>query len=166
MLSVNAKFEEAVNFNDNIAALMIKEVFLPKIGNFDPCARIWHHVRKYYQKPINGGVDVVGLFLYDEEKQVVSCSFCLNWANIEDAAEKAYQAKFENLFQRMLTDFEEDIDAFLQDQDYGHEAYCKLFNDHKQEIKTATDSEERNKIDHNYYLSAKEILNNFVRSIG
>ena len=95
------------------------------------------------------GVDVAGLFVYDDEKEVVSCSFYLNFGVVTEAEVKVYAARFRDTFSQQMALFEDVLEAFLGDEDDGYLAYLDL-------LKNGEVSDE----------VAKDFFNRFLRKIN
>ena len=119
-----------------MGALVINGLVLPRTENFDPLAKIWSSCRKRISEQY--GVHVTGLFVYDDEKEVISCSFCLSFTTNDDL--KLYIKRFEDTFQYQMTMFEDAIEAFLMDQEDGYDAYMSLINTGKMVKKEAYES--------------------------
>lgn len=104
--------------------LIISGLTFPSIKDFDPLAKIWSSVRKRICE--RWQVDVVGLFVYDEKREIVSCSFCLNYGMLPEENHQTYTQRFEDTFQMQMLLFEETLDSFVLDYDFGYESYIKL----------------------------------------
>ena len=104
--------------------LIINDIDIPCQRGFDPIAKIWSSVRKRNREKF--GVDVTGLFIYDEERHVVSCSFYLNFGVLAtDAAREeveAYTLHFSETFSLQMAKFGEALNAFM-DAENGLAAY-------------------------------------------
>lgn len=107
-----------------MGALVINGLVLPR-GKFDPLAKIWSTVRKRIREQFH--VDVAGLFLYDDEKEVISCSFYLNYCvpELKDIDAREYTERFEGTFALQMIMFEEAVEYFLLDDEHGYEPYLE-----------------------------------------
>ena len=133
------------NCENSIGALVIDGLVLPRANSFDPLAKIWSSVRKRILEQF--GVDSAALFIYDDEKEVISCSFCLNFSVPETSGldQKSYIEKFEDTFSAQMGMFEDVIEFFLLDE-FGYEEYLKL-------LKKGADKEQLNNLFNRFMLS-------------
>ena len=111
------------NVGPGIGTLVINGLVLPH-DTYDPLGKIWASVKKRLRERYR--VDVAGLFTYNDEKKVISCSFCLNYgiSEIRGLDSKVYTARFESTFDCQMVDFEEVIEAFIESPN-GLSAYKK-----------------------------------------
>ena len=81
-----------------MGGLLISGLDLPRSDKFDPLSKIWSSIRKRVMEQY--GVDVVGLFLYDDFEKTVSCSFCLNYGLVEagEVDKELYTQRFDQTF--------------------------------------------------------------------
>ena len=84
----------------------------PSHSGYNPIGKIWASVRKRIWERYC--VDVVGLFTYNSEKEVVMGTFCLNYSVIEESGidRRIYVTRFTDTFQLQMTLFEEALIAF------------------------------------------------------
>ena len=87
---------------------------------FDPLGRIYSAVRKAFRKCYN--IDVVGTFQYIDNE--VICNFFLNCAGYETDAEITLAvAKFDEIFQYLMTSLEDVLMTFEDDSETGLAGY-------------------------------------------
>ena len=117
-----------LNFKENAEnglGTLIISGFCPPHDGYDPVGKIWASVRKRIFERYR--VDVVGLFTYNEEKEITTGSFCLNYSILErnGVNERVYVSRFKDTFQMQMTLFEDVIIAFIDDP-IGLTAYQDL----------------------------------------
>ena len=123
-------------FDSCMGALIINGLTLPNGRSLDPLGELWSHgLRKRIYETFE--LDVAGLFVYDDEKEVISCSFYPNFTipEVKGTSPKMYMEKFMDTFPRQMLMWEEAIEAFLYDQQNGYLAYCELANKGDTEVK-------------------------------
>lgn len=131
-----------------IGAIIIEGLVFPDNAHFDPLAKIWSSCRKRIRESYK--LDVTGLFLYDRDKQVISCSFCLSFTMEGNEDLHAYIKRFEDNFDNQMAMFKTAIDNFIKEPNDGYNTYCEL----------STASKVVNK---DVY---EQMFNRFLRSIG
>lgn len=108
-----------------LGTLVINNVAMSHRG-YDPLAKIWSKLKKCIRKKY--GVDVTGIFTYNDEREVISCSFCLNYGapGVHSSPDtRIYTKRFEETFPLQMLDFEEILEAFVESPD-GLEKYEEL----------------------------------------
>lgn len=117
-----------INFQEKIAediyglgSILITGL-CPSNRHYNPLGKIWASVRKRIWEQY--GVDVVGLFIYDNDNQLVTGSFCLNYSAIENTGidKRIYISRFSDTFQLQMQMFEDTLIAFA-DSPNGLESY-------------------------------------------
>lgn len=160
----NLRFEERFTREGDIATVTIKDIDLPRIGNFDPCGTIWSRIKKRYRDPKKGGIDVAGIFDYRDTDQIITCTFYLSYANVPKKEALLHQSRFHGLRQLMLTDFEEYLDSFMQDE--ALDKYSLIFKEYKEACGQTANYIEQLKIADAYYESAEKIFKQFMQKVG
>ncbi|MDO4612004.1 MAG: hypothetical protein Q4B29_00875 [Candidatus Saccharibacteria bacterium] len=111
--------------SNGIGIITIEGLVFPEHKFFDPLGGLWAKMRKIVRK--NTGVDSTGIFAYDTEQKLISCSFILNTAILEKGSGKQeqeeYQKKFEEIFPQQAEFFEQTILRFIN-EDYYRD-YCQ-----------------------------------------
>ena len=132
---------------DDFGALMITGLVFPKNNVFALLDKIWSSVRKRIWDMYK--VRVTGLFIEDEDTQVISCSFYLNYAMVKESDYDAYSDKFQETFFEQMHFFENVLESFILN-DNGLKTYKKYLK--------SVDSIDPEK--------CNEILDEFLKSIG
>ena len=120
---VNLKYE--VHSSGDIGSMIIEGIVFPRKTEFDPLGKLWASVRKSVRSEY--GIDIVGIFAYDEAKSTVMCSFYLSYSLMKNnhIGPKTYVAIFEDNFSEIAKRFYCLIVFFVADKD-GYDKYCSL----------------------------------------
>ena len=119
----NVTFTE--NLDGCMGIIIAHNLSLPH-DTYTPLGKIWASVKRKVLEQY--GVDVAGIFVYDDELRAVVCSFYLNYAYLKTHGidERIYTERFQDTFAMQATMFEETIEAFLTDPENGVDAYTTL----------------------------------------
>ncbi len=109
-----------------IGSILIKGLRISQPGGYNPLGKLWAcGVRKSNHQRY--GVDVVGLFTYDYQDAVVSCSFCLNYCEAATGCgDPVYTSRFQDSFTLQMLPFESIIESFVDDTEFGLAGYERL----------------------------------------
>lgn len=135
--------------------VFINGLILPRTPRIDPLGKLWSNIRR--QHVLRFGVDTTGLFAYDEEQELIVCSFLLNFAQLDDpnfidVGPNAYIGRFIDSFSVQAEIFENVIIRFIEDKKHGYDAYVKL-------VEEDDGSDE-------HYRKIDKFLDEFLASIG
>ena len=110
-------------FNGDAGTFFIKDTYLPHTY-FDPLGKIWAAAKKEAHKKYK--LDIAGIFVYENIKGIISCTFQLSYAHVEETPEaiRNHASLFEKHFPEIARDFRETVDCFLEDDAY--EEYLAL----------------------------------------
>ena len=117
----------SVKNSTSIGTILVNGIVIPRDHSFDPLGKIWACLRKrIYEKH---GVDVVGIFVYDSQKEIISCNFYLNYGIIEGTKinQREYSEIFEKTFEHQAELFKQTILSFLSNEN-GYDKYLELFD--------------------------------------
>lgn len=129
-------YEEKIT-GEGFGALIISGLIFPENNVFDPLAKIWSSARKRIYERY--GIDATGIFFYEPTHGIVNCSFCLNYVTIKSEDEAClYRDKFKDTFKYQMLLFEEVLDAFMLDFEYGYYPYCEYVESHQNEKEERT----------------------------
>ena len=119
----NVTFTE--NLDGCMGVIIAHNLSLPH-STYTPLGKIWASVKRKVLEQY--GVDVTGVFVYDDELRAVACSFCLNYGylKIHGIDERIYTERFQDTFRLIASTFEDTIEAFLTDPENGAEAYATM----------------------------------------
>ena len=130
-INTRLNFDER-STDKGFGALIISGLIFPENKAFDPMAKIWSSVRKRICERY--GVDSTGIFFYEPTHGIINCNFCLNYVKIKNEGESyLYRAKFQETFDYQMLLFEEVLDAFMMDFQYGYYPYCQYVESHQDE---------------------------------
>lgn len=137
MVNINGiSFSERVA--GGIASIVANGIAVPSNRKFDPLAKIWSTLRRRILEQYK--VDIVGIFASDDERELISANFYLNYAVEGEFGEQTYTGMFEDSFPKWAELFEQTLLAFLESETYDkyiellgsgtteYEPYRKLFN--------------------------------------
>ena len=116
-----SKISFSEQYSDYIATVIVHGLSLPH-RNFDPLVKIWAMLRRRFREWY--GVDIVGIFIYDDVKSIIACNFYLNCAE-DGQGENKRISTFEKATPIMMQTFEEVLVAFLENEN-GFARYAKM----------------------------------------
>lgn len=148
IISINPRYEGKCTIG--FGALQITGFSLPHNG-FEPMSKLWASVRRHNRRKY--GVNVTGIFIYDQADSVISCSFCLDYGFqlANDIDQKVYEQRFMDTYNGQMITLEKTIEAYILDTENGYVPYIK----HIEENGGIADEEFCN-----------EMFNRFLRNIG
>lgn len=131
VVNTRLNFDEKIT-DKGFGALIISGLIFPENRAFDPMAKIWSSVRKRICERYD--IDSTGIFFYEPSHGIVNCNFCLNYVKVKNEEEAClYRAKFQETFGYQMLLFEEVLDAFMLDFQYGYYPYCQYIESHQNE---------------------------------
>ena len=112
---------------NGLGAMTITGLKLPKTS-LDPLGEIWSGIKWGIYENFN--IMPTGIFLYLPDEEVVSCNFCISYAECEgNSASIAQQMQiFQDTFEQQMTLFKSAIELWLSDEDYGYIPYVNYVN--------------------------------------
>ncbi len=120
------KFNFVSSYGPGIGTVIMENILLPRTNDFDPLAKIWASIRKRIHKEY--GVDIVGVFIYDDAQEKISCNFFLNCCVAKAKKDpEGYQKTFEANFEEIMNLFHGSIIYFMATKTNGYDDYYELW---------------------------------------
>lgn len=118
MIKIELRFE--VNSAKQFGTIIITGLVYHRTKSFDPICKTWASLRKRVREQL--GIDVVGLFIYDDIQEKLSCNFSLNSICSDKRSERIFRKNFK---ENIATSFIITITVLLSTMRYDNE-YQKL----------------------------------------
>ena len=147
-IKINPKYEGKCTIG--FGALQITDFSLPHDG-FDPLAKFWASIRRHNRREY--GVEVTGIFIYDQTDSVISCSFCLDYGYqlTNDIDRTVYEQRFMDTFEAQMGTLKNAIKEFILDTENGYQSYLEHIKQNGEKANEAY---------------CNEMFNRFLRSVG
>lgn len=116
-------------FERGIGVLLINELKLPHSSKLDPLGELWSSgLRKEIFR--RHGIDITAVFIYNDEKKIISCSLILNYGVIQEESKtaiKIYGERFDSSFGEQMALIKKTIEDWLFEEENGYLSYLDLF---------------------------------------
>ncbi len=116
-------------FERGIGVLLINELKLPHSSKLDPLGELWSSgLRKEIFR--RHGIDITAVFIYNDEKKIISCSLILNYGVIQEESKtaiKIYGERFDSSFGEQMALIKKTIKDWLFEEKFGYLSYLDLF---------------------------------------
>ena len=90
VIKIELTFE--VNSAEEFGTIIITGIKYHRTKSFDPICKTWASLRKRVREQLE--IDVVGLFIYDDIQEKLSCNFSLNSICIDSRSKRIFRENF------------------------------------------------------------------------
>lgn len=122
VIKIELRFE--VNSAEQFGTIIVTGIKYHRTKSFDPIYKTWASLRKRVREQLE--IDVVGLFIYDDIQEKLSCNFSLNSICIDGRSKRIFR---ENFKKNIATRFINTITVLLATMRYDNEYQILLKSD-------------------------------------